>query len=126
MSKSVLWFEDVGNDDIDKVGGKGASLGEMANNDLPVPGGFVVTAQAYRRFIQETGIEEELFEAVDVDPDDSDALSEAQQRAEELILGAEMPDDMEDDILAAYDELGSGKFVAVRSSATAEDLPDAS
>ncbi|MDY6775552.1 MAG: phosphoenolpyruvate synthase [Halobacteria archaeon] len=127
MKPSVLWLDEVGKEDLDKVGGKAASLGEMLKVDLPVPGGFVVTAQAYRRFIQETGIEEELFEAVDIDSDDSEALAEAESRARDLILGADVPDDMENDIKEAYSSLGDGDaFTAVRSSATAEDLPDAS
>ncbi|MFW5984013.1 MAG: phosphoenolpyruvate synthase [Halobacteria archaeon] len=126
MTESVLWFDEVDKDDVDSVGGKGASLGEMANNDFPVPGGFVVTAQAYRRLLQDTGIEDELEEALDVDVDDSEALERAHERAVELIKEAGMPDDMRDEIEAAYDDLGDEDFVAVRSSATAEDLPDAS
>ncbi|MFP4187801.1 MAG: phosphoenolpyruvate synthase [Halobacteriales archaeon] len=126
MTESVLWFDEVDKDDVDSVGGKGASLGEMANNDFPVPGGFVVTAQAYRRLLQDTGIEDELEEALDVDVDDSEALERAHERAVGLIKEAGMPDDMRDEIEAAYDDLGDEDFVAVRSSATAEDLPDAS
>ena len=123
----VLWLERVRSEDIDSVGGKGASLGEMTSAGLPVPPGFVVTAQTYRSFIEETGIAEELFEAVEVDADDSTALTDAEARAEELILGTEMPDDLREDILGAYADLDDGNaFVAVRSSATAEDLPDAS
>ncbi|WP_458207111.1 phosphoenolpyruvate synthase [Haladaptatus sp. NG-SE-30] len=123
----VLWLEEISADDLELVGGKGASLGELTGADLPVPPGFVVTAQSYRRFIEETGIADELFEAVDVDTEDSAALAEAESRAEELILGTEIPEDIKDGILEAYDGLDDGKaFVAVRSSATAEDLPDAS
>ncbi|WP_227355537.1 pyruvate, water dikinase [Haladaptatus salinisoli] len=123
----VLWLEDISADDLELVGGKGASLGELTGADLPVPPGFVVTAESYRRFIEDTGIADELFEAVDVDTEDSAALAEAESRAEELILGTEIPDDIRDGILGAYDDLDDGKaFVAVRSSATAEDLPDAS
>ncbi|MCO8244517.1 MULTISPECIES: phosphoenolpyruvate synthase [unclassified Haladaptatus] len=123
----VLWLDEISANDLELVGGKGASLGELTGADLPVPPGFVVTAKTYRRFIEETGIDEELFEAVDVDTEDSSALAAAESRAEELILGTEIPDDMREGILAAYDGLDDGKaFVAVRSSATAEDLPDAS
>jgi pyruvate,water dikinase len=123
----VLWLERVRSEDIDSVGGKGASLGEMTAAGLPVPPGFVVTAETYRSFIEETGIAEELFEAVEVDADDSTALADAEARAEELILGTEMPADLREDVLAAYADLDEGDaFVAVRSSATAEDLPDAS
>ncbi len=126
MTESVLWFDEVDKDDVDSVGGKGASLGEMANNDFPVPGGFVVTAQAYRRLLQDTEIEDELKEALDVDVEDSDELEEAHDRAVELVKNAGMPDEMRGEIEAAYEELGDDDFVAVRSSATAEDLPDAS
>ncbi|WP_267642458.1 phosphoenolpyruvate synthase [Haloarchaeobius amylolyticus] len=124
---AVLWLDEIRASDIEAVGGKGASLGELTAAGLPVPPGFVVTAGTYRRFIEEAGIDEELFEAVDVDVDDSKALSEAEARASELILGTEFPDDLREEVLEAYREVGDGEaFVAVRSSATAEDLPDAS
>ncbi|GAA0452853.1 pyruvate, water dikinase [Halococcus dombrowskii] len=124
---AVLWLDDVGKDDIDAVGGKGASLGELAGAGLPVPPAFVVTAGTYRSFIEETGIDEALFDAVDVDPDDSSALAAATAEAEDLILGTEMPDELREEILETYGNLDDGEaFVAVRSSATAEDLPDAS
>jgi pyruvate,water dikinase len=123
----VLWLEQVRSEDIDSVGGKGASLGEMTAAGLPVPPGFVVTAETYRSFIEGTGIAEALFEAVEVDADDSTALADAEARAEELILGTEMPEGLREEILGAYADLDDGNaFVAVRSSATAEDLPDAS
>ncbi|WP_178916285.1 phosphoenolpyruvate synthase [Natronomonas gomsonensis] len=124
---AVLWLDEIGSDDLGSVGGKGASLGEMTAAGLPVPPGFVVTAGTYRTFIEETGIDEELFEAVDVDSEDSTALAEAEAKAKELILETKLPDEVRDGILAAYDDLEEGEsFVAVRSSATAEDLPDAS
>ncbi|MFC6961279.1 phosphoenolpyruvate synthase [Halocatena marina] len=124
---AVLWLDTIGSDDLDSVGGKGASLGELTGAGLPVPSGFVVTAGTYRSFIEQAGIDDELFEAVDIDPDDSSALADAEQAAEDLILDTELPDDIADGILDAYDEVGDGEaFVAVRSSATAEDLPDAS
>ena len=124
LGKPVLWLDEIRSDDIGSVGGKGASLGEMTAARLPVPPGFVVTAETYRAFIEGTGIDEELFEAVDIDSDDSEALAAAERRAEELILETEMPADVRKEILAAYDSLDDGEaFVAVRSSATAEDLP---
>ncbi len=124
---AVLWLDEIGADDLESVGGKAASLGELTAAGLPVPPGFVVTAGTYRRFIEETGIDEELFEAVDVDAEDSKALAEAEARAQELILETEMPEDLREEILASYEEIGDDEaFVAVRSSATAEDLPDAS
>ncbi len=127
---SVVWLEEVGKEDIATVGGKGASLGEMLRAELPVPTGFAVTAQAYRRFIDENGISDELFSSLEVDVDDADELSEAEKKAKKIIMGAKIPDDIEKSIRSKYKELckreGNQAFVAVRSSATAEDLPDAS
>jgi len=124
---AVLWLDEITADDLELVGGKGASLGELTGAGLPVPPGFVVSAGTYRSFIEDTGIEDELFEAVDVDADDSAALAAAQSHAEELILDTEMPEHIRQEIYDSYDDLGDGEaFVAVRSSATAEDLPDAS
>ncbi len=124
---ALLWLDDVTAEDFDSVGGKGASLGELTSAGLPVPPGFVVTAETYRSFIEETGIDEELFEAVDVSVDDSQALARAAEHAQELICETEMPQSIREEILAAYDDVEDGDAsVAVRSSATAEDLPDAS
>ncbi len=123
---AVLWLDDVRADDLSAVGGKAASLGEMTAAGLPVPPAFVVSADTYRAFIEDTGIETELFEAVDVDPDDSAALAEAAEHAQDLIEETPIPPSLREEILAAYDEIGEDVPVAVRSSATAEDLPDAS
>lgn len=125
---AVIWLEDIRADDTDTVGGKGASLGELTAAGLPVPPGFVVSGGAYRSFLEATGIDDELFSVVDVDPEDSAALKEAADRAQELIMNAKFPDDLRDEILSAYEDIGGDEeaFVAVRSSATAEDLPDAS
>ncbi|WP_254280628.1 phosphoenolpyruvate synthase [Haloarcula marina] len=122
----VAWLSTISANDIDTVGGKGASLGELTGAGLPVPPGFVVTADTYRTFIEATEIAEELFAAVDVDVEDSTALAEAEQCARKMILETEWPDDQKFDVLAAYDDLNGETAVAVRSSATAEDLPDAS
>ena len=123
---AVLWLDEIDGDDLDTVGGKAASLGEMTGAGLPVPPAFVVTAGTYRRFIETAEIEEELFTAVDVDHEDSDALAAAADTAEELILDTPLPESVREEILAAYDAFDDDPFVAVRSSATAEDLPDAS
>ncbi|MFC6785264.1 phosphoenolpyruvate synthase [Halobaculum halobium] len=125
---AVLWLDDVTADDLDTVGGKGASLGELTGAGLPVPPGFVVTASTYRTFIEEAGIDEELFAAMDIDPEDSAALRAAEQTARDLILGTELPESVREEILETYRSMGDDgeAFVAVRSSATAEDLPDAS
>ncbi len=123
---AVLWLDDIRGDDLGAVGGKAASLGELTAADLPVPPAFVVTADTYRSFIEETGIDGELFEAVDVDTDDSKALAEAAEHASELIRETPIPESIREEVMAAYGEVGDDAPVAVRSSATAEDLPDAS
>jgi len=127
---SVVWLEEVGKEDIAIVGGKGASLGEMLRAELPVPTGFAVTAQAFRRFIDENGIHDELFSSLVVDVDDADILRGAEKKAKQIIMDAKIPQDIEKSIRSKYKELckreGYEVFVAVRSSATAEDLPDAS
>ena len=126
---AVLWLEDVRADDIDTVGGKAASLGELIGADLPVPTGFVVTAGTYRKFIEAAGIDEKLFAAMEIDTEDSSALAAAEETAYELILETPFPESVREEILEAYRSLGEDEteaFVSVRSSATAEDLPDAS
>ncbi len=125
----VLWLEEVDAGDVGIVGGKGASLGELIGAGLPVPPGFVVTAETYRSFIEEAEIDEALFGAVDVDPEDSGALREAEATAHELIIETPFPESVREEILTSYRSMGAEDdeaFVAVRSSATAEDLPDSS
>jgi pyruvate,water dikinase len=123
---AVLWLDDIRTGDLETVGGKAASLGELTAADLPVPPAFVVTTDTYRSFIEEAGIDDELFEAVDVDTDDSEALAGAAERAQELICETPLPEAIHEEILDAYAAIGEGTPVAVRSSATAEDLEDAS
>ena len=123
---AVLWLDDIRGDDLKTVGGKAASLGEMTSAGLPVPPAFVVTADTYRSFIEATGIDDELFELVDIETEDSAALAEAADEAQKLIRETPMPEGLHEEILGAYGELGDEVPVAVRSSATAEDLPDAS
>jgi len=127
---AVVWLEEVGKNDLSVVGGKGASLGEMINIGVPVPGGFAVTAQAFRDFLNRAGIAKKLFEALKVDVNQESELHRAEETAKKLIMGAKVPKDIEDAIKSRYEELcnreGEQVFVAVRSSATAEDLPDAS
>ena len=126
---TVRWIDDLRSTDLDSVGGKGASLGELTAAGLPVPPGFVVTASTYRTFLNTTGIGDEIFDALAVD----DGLAEAAETARELVVETPVPDEVREEILSAYHELGeegdetdADPFVAVRSSATAEDLPDAS
>ncbi|WP_336345669.1 phosphoenolpyruvate synthase [Halalkalicoccus ordinarius] len=123
---AVTWLEDIGSDDLETVGGKGASLGELTGAGLPVPSAFIVTAGTYREFVENAGIDGELDAAVDVDVEDSKALAGAAERAKELILGTSFPEELREEVLSAYDAFEDEPFVAVRSSATAEDLPDAS
>ncbi|HQJ78869.1 MAG TPA: phosphoenolpyruvate synthase [Methanothrix sp.] len=127
---SVVWLKDVGKDNLSLVGGKGASLGEMINIGVPVPGGFAVTAQAFRDFINRAGIAKKIFKALDVDVNQEAELHKAEMTAKKLIMEAKVPEDIEKAIKSRYEELcqqeGKQVFVAVRSSATAEDLPDAS
>jgi len=122
----VRWLADISAEDVSSVGGKGASLGELANAGLPVPSAFVVTADTYRTFLETSGVADSLSDVLDVDPEDSAALADAADRAQELILDADLPEDVRETVLATYDDFGDDPFVAVRSSATAEDLPDAS
>ncbi len=127
---AVVWLEEVGKEDLSIVGGKGASLGEMINIGVPVPGGFAVTAQTFRDFINGSGIAGKLFDALKVDVNDQSQLLKAEENAKRLIMDARVPEDIERAIKSRYEEAcrreGKEVFVAVRSSATAEDLPDAS
>jgi pyruvate,water dikinase len=123
----ILTLEEIKKEDIPSVGGKGASLGEMYGIGLPVPRAFVVTAQAFRRFLGETGIEDRLFSGLaNLNVEENAALEEASRKARELVLSVSIPQHLQRRIREAYRGLGENTVVAVRSSATAEDLPDAS
>ncbi len=122
---AVLWLDEIGGDDLDTVGGKAASLGEMWAADLPVPPAFVVPTATYRSFIEETGIDEELFDIVDVAADDPN-LATAAENAQQLITDTPMPESLKEEILESFDSIGEDASVAVRSSATLEDLEGAS
>jgi pyruvate,water dikinase len=130
----VLWFETLRKDDVPIVGGKNASLGEMINAGMPVPPGFAVTAYAYEKFIMETRIDEMIYKIIKdtvTDTNDPKQYAAASEKIRELIEKTQMPKAIETAVKSAYNKLNSvlGKkdaFVAVRSSATAEDLPDAS
>ena len=125
---NILWLEEIRKEDISSVGGKGASLGEMASIGLPVPPAFVVTAQAFRRFLVETGLDQKLFKVSDnLDVENNAALEKAADTIKALVMKAKMPAAIKDDIKASYKKMSQKDLiVAVRSSATAEDLPDAS
>ena len=131
----IKWFADTGIDDVPLVGGKNASLGEMyrelAAQGVKVPNGFSITAEAYRYFLRETGIEKRIGEILaDLDTHDLENLRSRAMQARQAILGARLPEDLKVEIIGAYEQLRGTDLhppaVAVRSSATAEDLPDAS
>ncbi len=131
----VLWFDEVGIADIPLVGGKNASLGEMIQQltaqGVRVPSGFATTAHAYRYFIQSAGLEAKLREIfADLDVEDLQNLRQKGKQARALILDTPFPRELQAAIADAYEKLcdryGDSTDVAVRSSATAEDLPDAS
>ncbi len=145
---NIAWFKDLSKNDVPLVGGKGANLGEMFNAKIPVPPGFVVTAQAFKSFLEKTGISNQIYSLLsELDVENNEALQSASKQVQEIILQAKMPIEIENEIKESYDNLNvdedvfkqAGKqaldiikagrelpFVAVRSSATAEDLPEAS
>ncbi len=125
---NILWLEEIRKEDIISVGGKGASLGEMASIGLPVPKAFVVTAQAFRKFLVETGLEPKIYKTLErLNVEDNEALEKAADTAKGLVLKAKIPTAIRDDIKKSYRKISTDDLiVAVRSSATAEDLPDAS
>ncbi len=136
MSKPmILWFEDIGIADVQAVGGKNASLGEMtaalAQKGVKVPSGFATTADAYRAFVHDNELAPRITEHLSAFHSGGCTLQEAGQAIRSLFLEAEMPSHIAEEIVSAYAELGrrtgtERPAVAVRSSATAEDLPDAS
>lgn len=133
-SAYVLWFDELRRSDVGLVGGKSSSLGELTSSvDVPVPYGFATTATAYRYFMEKTGQNQRIHEFLQdlSDVEDSVELHDVCTKIRESICAAEMPKDLADTIGKAYDKLAKkvgekAPFVAVRSSATAEDLPDAS
>ena len=129
----LLWFDQLERKDVAIAGGKSSSLGELTSHvDVPVPYGFATTACAYRYFFEKTGLYQEIKNLIaGLDVDNSAELREVCAKIRQAIMDKEMPQDLQDQIAAAYEELGkkvgqADPFVAVRSSATAEDLPDAS
>ncbi len=146
--KYIKWFSELSNKDIAIAGGKGASLGEMFNNKFPVPPGFVITAQAFDYFMIQKNLKEKIKEIIEiVDLEDTGSLQQASKQVRDLIEKEEIPKELEIEILEAYHILGSEEieekgvsrdalnilktaqepiFVSVRSSATTEDLVEAS
>jgi pyruvate,water dikinase len=141
----ILWFDEITKDDIPLVGGKNANLGEMYQNlshttsslfageKIQVPFGFAVTAYSYRYFVEQNALDKKIGEALaNLDTRNIKALEEAGRTVRDLIMASEFPQDLSDAIIGAYHDLArrisneGDVDVAVRSSATAEDLPDAS
>lgn len=144
-SEFIKWFSELSKDSINIAGGKGANLAEIYNLKIPVPAGFVVTAQAYDYFIEKSNLKEKIKELLEkISYENTKELDEITKEARELIINAKIPKEMEEEIIESYENLSAefenkGEtahdiiekssneiFVAVRSSATAEDLEDAS
>ena len=134
MVEYVVSLDKLGVHDVEHVGGKNASLGEMISNlagaGVSVPGGFATTAQAYRDFLELSGLNAQIHAALDaLDVDDVNALAKTGSQIRQWIMDAEFPEKLNEEIRTAFAALSAGNpdmAVAVRSSATAEDLPDAS
>jgi len=128
---SIIWLGELGKNDIPLAGGKGANLGEMLRNEIPVPNGFVVDSRTFTNFIERTGLRNKIIEILDgLNVEDTEELNSASKRVRELIESIEMLTEIKEEIKKAYRQLceeeGGEVYVAIRSSATAEDLPEAS
>lgn len=139
MSTYIAWFKDLDKDSLPVAGGKGTNLGIMYKLGFPVPNGFCVTAQTYKEYLERTGIQEQIRELLQgLNKEDTDRLQAVAAQVQELIVSTPVPDDIAEEIMDNYELLGADQhkaaeivrakdvFVAVRSSATAEDLPEAS
>lgn len=145
--KYIAWLSDLSKDDVNLAGGKGANLGEMYNAKFPVPQAFAITTDSFHKFIKDAKIKDQIRELLNkINVDDTDALAELAKEIRELIISAKMPEDLNAEILEAYDHFNvdlagmegspgalailrssrEAVFVAVRSSATAEDLAGSS
>ncbi len=125
--KQTVWFSEVGKKDVSIAGGKGANLGELTRAGLPVPPGFIVTADAYFNYIRKTGLAKKIDVLLKgINPEDSRKLQVASREIKHLIMETSLPANLKEEITDAYEMMGDDVVVAVRSSATAEDLPDAS
>ena len=129
----IKWFEEIGKRDVALVGGKCANLGELANKaDIPTLPGFSITAKAYRYFIEKAGISEFIRKNLEgLDTHNIRDLTRRSSRIRRKIIKSKLPEDLEKEIIESYRELGRrigipNPYVAVRSSATAEDMPGAS
>ena len=147
-SRNIVWLSEVGRKDVNIAGGKGANLAEMYNIDLPVPPAFVITAQAYQNFLRQAKIKDKIIEiANSIELENTQQLEERTKEIRELIVKSEMPEELKKKITEAYSNINVDRaaleeasadalviiraakepcFVAVRSSATTEDLSTAS
>ncbi len=135
MVKNIYWFNELSRASLPIAGGKGANLGEMFNHGFPIPEGFMVSAESYFGFIKLTGIDGIIAKACEnIDVQDTAKLQEISKYLKEVISNAKMPSDIRADVVRAYNQLCGAElptseqevWVAIRSSATAEDLPEAS
>jgi pyruvate,water dikinase len=135
VQEYVLWYQELGMDDVNRVGGKNASLGEMISNlsnaGVQVPGGFASTSYAFNQFLEKSGVESQIYALLDaLDVDDVKALAQAGSQIRQWIIETPFQTELEDAIKVAFTKLvdgaGDDASFAVRSSATAEDMPDAS
>jgi pyruvate,water dikinase len=125
--KLIVWFDEIGRHDVPLAGGKGANLGDMVRAGMPVPPGFVITAPAYRLLIQQAHLGARIEEMLHgLDRNICEAVQAIEPRIRELFVHIPIPDELEQAIVASYRQLGDNEPVAVRSSATAEDLAGAS
>lgn len=130
--KNIMWFSEIRKENIPEVGGKGANLGEMAANKFPIPGGFVITSGAYFDFIKANNIHDFIKDMTDgLDVEKSDNLMRTGEMIRARIMSGEIPENMRKEIVSSYRQMCAQRgnreiYVAVRSSATAEDLPEAS
>lgn len=133
----IVWFHEVRAKDVPLVGGKGANLGELCNANFPVPSGFIITSRAYFDFIEQTGLKKAIIEKINgLNVDNTEELKKVSAEIRSMIKKAQMDPELRKEIINAYSKLGEHRiawltsseqaYVAVRSSATAEDLPEAS
>src|SRR3989344_3263168 len=121
----VKWFRELGKGDVSIAGGKGASLGEMTKAGILVPNGFVVLSRAFQKFIQETNLNVEIDAILDtVNSEEMYTIENASEKIQAMVIDSEIPKDIKEKIEKSFKKLNS-KFVAVRSSATAEDSASA-
>ena len=133
MTEDIVWFADSGMEDVPRVGGKNASLGELIGRlsalGIKVPNGFATTAEAFRTFLRRDGLDERIYSRLDaLDIDDVEALTRTGTEIRAMIMQTPLPDALRESIQVAWKTLSAGReiSVAIRSSATAEDLPEAS